>query len=84
MGMAGDPNEWHDRIVVDPEVMAGKPLVRGTRITVEFVITLLAQRWSHSEILRNYPGLTEPDLYACLHYARALLQAEKVFPLDLR
>ncbi|MDF0592448.1 DUF433 domain-containing protein [Methanotrichaceae archaeon M04Ac] len=59
---------WQDRIVVDPEILAGKPVVRGTRLAVEFVIGLLAQGWSESEVLRNYPGLTSEDVQACLSY----------------
>ncbi len=50
---------WQERIVIDPAVLAGKPVVRGTRLAVEFVIDLLAQGWREEEILRNYPGLTQ-------------------------
>ncbi|MGB3944636.1 MAG: DUF433 domain-containing protein [Methanothrix sp.] len=57
---------WQDRIVVDPEILAGKPVIRGTRLAVEFVIGLLAQGWSEAEVLRNYPGLTSEDVQACL------------------
>uniref|UniRef100_A0A7C2PGD1 DUF433 domain-containing protein n=1 Tax=Schlesneria paludicola TaxID=360056 RepID=A0A7C2PGD1_9PLAN len=53
------------RIVVDPAILKGKPVVRGTRFSVEFLIGLLAQGWSEAEILRNYPGLTHEDLDAC-------------------
>lgn len=70
-----------ERIVVDPEILAGKPVVRGTRLAVEFVIDLLAQGWSESEILENYPGLSREDILACLAYASATLQAEKVYPV---
>ena len=58
---------WQDRIVVDPEILAGKPVIRGTRLVVEFVIDLLAQGWSELEILRNYPGLASDDLQASLN-----------------
>lgn len=61
---------WQGRIVVDPEILAGKPVIRGTRLAVEFVIGLLAQGWSEAEVLRNYPGLTSEDVQACLSYAR--------------
>ncbi len=64
---------WQDRIAIDPAILAGKPVIKGTRLAVEFVIHLLAQGWSESEILRNYPGLTHEDLQACLSYARELL-----------
>jgi uncharacterized protein (DUF433 family) len=63
--------EWHDRIVVDPKVLTGKPVVRGTRISVELVVDLLAAGWSHAQILESYPHLTEDDLLACLSYAGA-------------
>jgi len=55
---------WRDRIVIDPAILAGKPIIKGTRLSVEFIINLLAQGWSESEILRNYPGLTQEDAQA--------------------
>ena len=76
-----DKLNWEDRIVIDPEILAGKPIVRGTRLAVDFVIDLLAQGWSESEILRNYPGLSREDIKACLGYASASLRAEKVYPM---
>jgi len=60
---------WHERIAIDPQVLVGKPVIRGTRIAVEFVIDLLAQGWSEEEILLNYPGLQREDIQACLSYA---------------
>lgn len=60
---------WRDRIVIDPEILVGKPIVKGTRLAVEFVIDLLAQGWTEAEILTNYPGLTREDIQACLAYA---------------
>ena len=72
---------WQDRIIVDPAILVGKPVIKGTRIAVEFVIDLLAQGWPESEILRNYPGLTHEDIQACLLYASKLLKDEKVYPL---
>ena len=68
------------RIVLDPAVLAGKPVIRGTRLSVEFVIGLLADGWSEDEILRNYPGLTRDDIAACLGYARDVLRSEKIYP----
>jgi len=49
---------WKERIIIDPAVLAGKPIIKGTRLAVEFVIDLLAHEWSEDEILQNYPGLT--------------------------
>jgi uncharacterized protein (DUF433 family) len=73
--------EWQDRIVVDPDVLVGKPVVKGTRLSIEFIIDLLAQGWTETDILQNYPGLTRNDILACLAYASARLRAEKVYPL---
>lgn len=68
------------RIVLDPAILAGKPVVRGTRLSVEFVVGLLADGWSEPDILKNYPGLSREDIAACLAYARDILSSEKVFP----
>jgi len=69
-----------ERIVLDPTVLAGKPVVRGTRLSVEFIIGLMADGWSDADILKNYPGLTRDDIAACLAYARDVLNSERVFP----
>ncbi len=74
---------WPDRIVIEPNVLVGKPVIKGTRLSVEFVIDLMAQGWSEREILTNYPGLTREDIQACLSYASAVLQAETVYPLKV-
>ncbi|MGJ0510369.1 MAG: DUF433 domain-containing protein [Methylocystis sp.] len=68
------------RITLDPDVLAGKPVVRGTRLSVEFIIGLMADGWSEADILRNYPSLTREDVAACLAYARDLLRSEKTYP----
>ncbi|MBM4254679.1 MAG: DUF433 domain-containing protein [Deltaproteobacteria bacterium] len=73
--------DWQERIVVNPDILVGKPVVKGTRLAVEFIVDLLAQGWPESEILRNYPGLTRDDILACLGYASAVLRAEKIYPL---
>ncbi len=73
--------DWNERIVIDPEILVGKPVIRGTRLAVEFIIDLMAQGWPETEILRNYPGLTEGDFHACLAYASSILRAEKVYPM---
>ena len=73
--------DWKDRITIDQAVLVGKPVIKGTRIAVEFVIDLLAQGWSEQDVLRNYPGLAHEDILACLKYADETLHSEKVFPL---
>ena len=58
-----------DRITANPKVLGGKPIIRGTRISVEFVLDLLASNVSEEEILEDYPHLTKEDIRACLRYA---------------
>ncbi len=72
---------WRERIVIDPNILVGKPIVRGTRLSVDFILSLLAQGWPESEILRNYPGLATADIRACLAYASDTLRVERVYPL---
>lgn len=67
------------RSALDPELLRGKPVIRGTRLSVEFMIGLLADGRSHAEIIANYPGLTQKDILACLAHARDTLGAEKIF-----
>jgi uncharacterized protein (DUF433 family) len=78
----GDPTTMaeHPRIAFDPDVLAGKPVIRGTRLAVEFVIGLLADGWTEAEIIANYPGVAHEDILTCLAYARDALSSEKVFP----
>lgn len=59
---------WQERIIVDPRILVGKPVIKGTRLTVEFIVDLLAQGWEEKEILRNHPGLIHEDITACLKY----------------
>ena len=73
--------EWREYITIDPEVLVGKPVVKGTRLSVEFVIGLLSQGWPEAEIVRNYPGITAVQIQACLAYAEEVLKTERVFPI---
>ena len=61
-------------------MLAGKPVICGTRLSVEFIIGLLLDGWTEPDILKNYPGLAHEDIAACLAYARDALSSEKVFP----
>ena len=74
--------DWQDRISVDPKVLVGKPVIKGTRISIEFLMELLANGWTHGQILKNYPGLTHEDICACLGYASEVLHAEKIYPFQ--
>lgn len=71
---------WQDHITVDPAVLTGKPVVKGTRLAVGFVVGLLGQGWAVADIFRNYPGLTQDDIAACLIYASEILQSDKTYP----
>lgn len=68
-----------NRIVVTPDIMVGKPVIKGTRITVEQIVRQLAQGLTIPELLQNYPHIEEADIYACLDYASDLLEAERVY-----
>jgi len=70
-----------NRISVDPRVMAGKPVIRGTRIPVEIIVRMLAQGIPESDILREYPRLQPEDIRAALAYAAQVLAHEDVFPI---
>lgn len=72
---------WQEHITINSNVLVGKPVIKGTRLSVDFILGLLAQGWSESEILRNYPGITSADIRACLAYASETLRQEKVYPL---
>ena len=61
--------------------MAGKPVIKGTRIAVEFILDLMASGWNDEKILENYPQLKKEDVIAALRYAAETLKAEKVYPL---
>ena len=70
------------RISVNPKVMVGKPVVRGTRIPVELIVKMLAQGISEEEILKEYPRLESDDVRAALAYAFEVLSNEEIFPLN--
>ncbi len=75
---------WQERIAADPSVLLGKPVIKGTRLSVEFVVGLLAQGWAEEDVLRNYPGIAREDIQACLQYAQSVLEAERVYPVPQR
>jgi uncharacterized protein (DUF433 family) len=69
---------WQDHIEIDPEVMLGKPVIRGTRITVEVILEKLAADIPVDEILTDYPRLTREDVLAAVDYARAALGTDEL------
>ena len=69
------------RIVVDPNVMTGKPVIRGTRLTVDYILNCLAHGGTEGEILAEYEGLTKEDIQACLLFATKALKDTDFLPL---
>jgi len=67
------------RIILDPSILVGKPVIRGTRIAVDLVLELLASGWSEAVILEEYPGLEHEDILACIRYAQEIVQSERVY-----
>jgi uncharacterized protein (DUF433 family) len=72
---------WQDYITADPAILVGKPIIKGTRLSVEFILELISEGWSEADIMRNYSGLTHEQILACVAYARDRLSEEKVFAL---
>ena len=70
--------KWQDYITIDPDILVGKPVIKGTRLAVDFIIELLAQGWSEAEILRNYPGLKPEDIRASLLYASEIMRYKQI------
>ena len=73
---------WQDRIEINEKVVVGRPVIRGTRITVDFILELLAQGWTIEHVLKNYPRLTKEDIQAALEYSAEALKTETVYQLS--
>lgn len=69
-------------IEINNKKMTGKPVIKGTRITVELILRLLAKGVDFNEIKEAYPHLKKEHILACLEYARQLLEGEKIYPID--
>lgn len=76
-----DKNKLLKRIVINPQIMVGKPTIAGTRLTVQHIIGLLAQGMTITEILNEYKGLTIEDVHACLFFATEALENTTFMPL---
>ena len=74
-------NELLSRIICDPAVMAGKPVIKGTRLTVDFILGLLAHGETEQEILNEYPGLNMEDIKACFLFATKSMETTEFMPL---
>ncbi len=71
--------EIFKRIVCDPDILDGKPVIKGTRISIEFLLELLANNWTHEEIMENYPQIKKEDILAALEYSLFLLKEEHIY-----
>ncbi len=72
-----------DRIVLNPDIMAGKPVIRGTRLTVDFILNLLAHGATQEEIINEYQGLSREDIQACFLFATKSLESTDFMPLTV-
>ncbi len=71
------------RITIDPKVMVGKPVIRGTRLTIDHILNLLAHGATAAEITQEYDGLTEQDIQACFLFATRTLEDASFVPLEM-
>jgi uncharacterized protein (DUF433 family) len=78
--MKDDTQLYQERIVADPRILAGKPVIKGTRISVDLVLEELAHNPEIDELLAAHPDLTRTDVQACLAYAKDFLAGEDVTP----
>jgi uncharacterized protein (DUF433 family) len=78
-----DDQQLLSRITLDPEVMVGKPVIRGTRLTVEYILNLLAHGAAIEEVLEEYEGLTLEDIQACFLFATRSLEDTAFMPLTV-
>jgi uncharacterized protein (DUF433 family) len=71
-----------ERIEINPKILAGKPVIKGTRLSVQFIVGLLAQGMSITDILAEYQNLKQEDILACLWFATQVLESNTFIPLD--
>lgn len=69
--------EWRERITSDPAVLVGKPVVRGTRISVELILGWLANGWTYDQVIESYPHITREDILAALAFTEEMLREEQ-------
>ena len=78
--MNADLRLHHDRIIADPRILAGKPVIKGTRIAVDLILEELSHNPDVTELLAAHPDLTRDDVQACLAYAKDVVTGEEVSP----
>ena len=72
------------RVVINPKIMVGKPIIKGTRIPVDAIIKRMAEGMTIKEILKEYPNLTKDDVKAALHYTVDVIRGEDIMPLVMK
>ena len=76
--------KWQDYITSDPQILVGKPIIKGTRLSVEFILNLLAEGWSVEQILENYPDLTPESLKAVFAFVAECIREDLIYDLDIK
>ncbi len=74
--------DWRKTITSDPDVLMGKPVVKGTRLSVEFILGLFAEGWTESRVLEEYPNLIAENIRAIFAFATECMREESLYPLD--
>lgn len=75
--------DWREYIHADPAILTGKPVVRGTRLSVDFLLELFALGWTHQQVLESYPQLTPEGLRAIFSFAAAAMQEESFYAVPI-
>ena len=73
--------DWHQHIVCDPNILMGKPTVKGTRISVELILGWFSSGWTTEQVLESYPNITRDDILAAFAYAQELLHDDGILPM---
>lgn len=74
--------EWRDRIASDPEILLGKPVVKGTRLSVELILGWLGEGWTHEMLIETYPQLSSEDILAAIAFTADALRQKSCLTLD--
>ena len=72
---------WLEYIATDPAVLAGKPIIKGTRLSVDFILGLMAEGWSEAQILENYPQMTHESMQAVFAFSAEVIREESIYPV---
>ena len=75
---------WREYIISDPSILIGKPIIKGTRLSVDFILDLLSNGWTEEQILKNYPGLNKNSLQSVFSFALECMREEKVYDIPTR